>query len=114
MTVSHRFAYLRLQFPHFLLPEAILYWDTRIPMDVRTISSKLLKFRFPEGIDLILANPPMLATHLSKSNKEHTPQGPDIGRYVLRLVLHLSESQPGGVRYIWNSFELHPPSTTTL
>jgi len=60
-------------------------------MDVRTISPELLRVTFPEGINLILVNPHVLAIDLSKSKREHTSPGPDIGRHILRLVLHLSE-----------------------
>ena len=69
-------------------------------MDVHTISPELLSITFPEGIDHILASPTMLAAHLSNSNREHTPPGPDISRHITRLVLHLSELQPRGVGYI--------------
>jgi hypothetical protein len=69
-------------------------------MDIRTISLELLSVTFPEGVDLILASSSVLATDLSKSNKEHTPPDPDIGRHILRLVLHLSESHSGGVGYV--------------
>jgi hypothetical protein len=34
-------------------------------MDVRIIFLELFNDTFPEGIDLILASPPVLATHLS-------------------------------------------------
>jgi hypothetical protein len=97
---SHRIAYLRLQFPHLLPPGAIHDWDSRLPMGVRTISPELLNVTFPEGSYLILASPPALATHLSKSNREHTSPSLDIVKHILRLVLHLSESQPEGIRYI--------------
>jgi hypothetical protein len=114
-TASHRVAQLMHQFPHLLPQEAIQDWESRIPMDVRTISLELLSAaRFPEGIDLILTSPPMLATQLSNSNREHTPPGLNISRHIVCLVLHLSESQPGGIGYIWNSSELHPPSANTL
>jgi len=83
-------------------------------MEVRTISPELLNITFPEGIELILASPPVLATHLSSSNRDHTLPGPDIGRHIIRLVLHLSESQPRGVGYIWTSSELHLPSAHIL
>jgi len=72
-------------------------------MNVRTISPELLSVIFPEGIDLILASPPLLEIHLSKSNKEHAPPGPDIGQHIIRLVLHLSEPHPDRAGYIWNS-----------
>jgi len=83
-------------------------------MDVRTISPDLLNVIFPEGIDLILASPPMLATRLSSSNQDHTPPGPDIAPHIIRLILHLSETQPRGVEYIRTSSELNPPSANTL
>jgi hypothetical protein len=83
-------------------------------MDVRNISPELLRVTIPEGIDRILAIPHMLAIHLSKSKREHPPPGPDIVRHIIRLVPHLSETQPEGVGYIWNSSEIYPPSANTL
>ena len=83
-------------------------------MDVHTISPELLNVTFPEGIYLFLASPPVLATQVSKSNREHTPPGPDISRHIIRFVLHLSESQSKAVVYIWNSSELHLPYANTL
>ncbi len=94
---SHRIAYLRLKFPHLLPPEAIQVWDSRLPMDVRIISPELLNVIFSEGIDFILASPHGRAIHLFKYEREHTTPGPDIIRHILRLGLHLSETQPGGV-----------------
>jgi len=94
-------AYLRHKFPHLLPPEAVQDCDSRLPMDVSTISPELLSATFSaEGIDLILVSPPVLATRVSRSNREHTSPGPDIGRHIIRLVLHLSESEPDGVEYI--------------
>ena len=69
-------------------------------MDVRTISPELFIATFLDGTDLILASPPVLAIQVSRSTREHTPTGPDIGRHVIHLVLHLSKSQPHGVGYI--------------
>jgi hypothetical protein len=83
-------------------------------MDVRTISPELISATFPEGIDLVLVSPHVLASHLSKSNRDRTPPDPDIDGHILRLVLHLTESQPRVVLYIWNSCELYPPSANTL
>ena len=97
---SHRVAYLRREFPHLLPQEVIYDWHSRLSMDVRTISPELLSVQFPEGIDLILAIPPMIATHLSNSNKEHIPPVPNISRHITRIVLHISELQPRGVWYI--------------
>ncbi len=61
-------------------------------MAVRTISPELLSVTLLEGIDLILASPPLLANHLSSSKRDHTPPGPDVGRQIIHLVLHLFES----------------------
>ncbi len=44
----------------------------------------------------------------------HTAMGPDVVRHVLHLILHLSEAQPEGVGYTWNSSEPHPPFANTL
>jgi hypothetical protein len=76
--VSRRITHLRLQFPHLLPSEAITDWNSRLPMDVRTISQELLRATFPEVIDLLLASPPILASHLPKTHKERTPKGLDV------------------------------------
>ena len=83
-------------------------------MDLRTISPELLRATFPEGIDLLLARPLMLSNHLSRHHRKYTPSGPDVVRHILRLILHLSKIQPGGVGYLWSSSERHPPSVDTL
>ncbi len=83
-------------------------------MDVRTTSLELLGATFPEGIDLLLASPPILANHFPVTHRERTPMGPDVVRHIFRLILHLSEAQPEGVGYLWNSSELNPASANTL
>jgi hypothetical protein len=83
-------------------------------MDFRTISAELLNVTFLERINLILASSPVFATRLLKFDKEHTPPGPGIGRHILRIVLHLPETQLERTGYIWNFSELHPSSATTL
>ncbi len=92
--VSHRIAHMCLQFPHLLPPEALMDWNSRLPMNVRTISPELLRATFPEGIDLLLASSPMLARHVHKTHRERTPVGPDVARHILHLILYLSETQP--------------------
>ncbi len=64
--VSHRLKLLRLKYPQLLLPEAIQDWESRLPMDARTISPKLFAMTIPEVIDLLLASPPMLAHHFPR------------------------------------------------
>ncbi len=98
--VSDRIKHPRLQFPHLLPPEAITVWDSRLPMDVHTISPELFGATFPEGIDLILASPPMLASPLPMTHRERTPMGPDVIRHILHLIMYLSVVQPEGVGYL--------------
>ncbi len=98
--VSPHITHPRRQFPHLLSPEATLDWDTRLLLDVRTISLKLLRATFPEGIDLLLVNPPMQASHLLKTHRERTPMGRDVVRHILRLILYLSKAQPKGIGYL--------------
>ena len=114
MAVSHRITNLRQQFPNLLPPEALTDWDSRLPMDVRTISPELVRATFPDGVDLLLASPPMQAIHLPGTHRDHTPMGPDVVRHILRLTLYLSEAQSEGVGYLWSSSELHPTSATTF
>jgi hypothetical protein len=83
-------------------------------MDVRTISPELLRATVPEGIDLLLASPPMLANHLLKTHRARTPLGPEGVRHILRLIFYLSETQPEGFGYLWNFVELHPASAKIL
>jgi hypothetical protein len=114
MAVSHRITHLRQQFPNLFLPEALTEWDSRLPRVVRTISPKLIRATFPDGVDLLLASPLMQACHLPGTHRDHTPMGPDVVRHILRLILYLSESQSEGVGYLWSSSELHPASATIL
>ena len=83
-------------------------------MDVRTISPELLRATFPEGIDLLLAIPPILANNLPMTHRARTPLGLDVVRHILRLIMYLSEAEPEGVGYLWNSSELHPTSANIL
>jgi hypothetical protein len=112
--VSHRIAHMQLQFPHLLPPETLMDWDSRLRMDVRTISSELLRATFSKGTDLLLANPPMLARHVPKTHRERTPVGPDVVWHILHLFLYLSETQLEGIGYLWNSSKCHPTSANTL
>ena len=114
MVVSHRITHPRQQFPNLLPPEAITDRDSRLPMNVRIISPELLRSTFPDGDDLLLASPPMQASHLPMTHREHTSMGPDVVRHIIRLILYLFEAQSDGVGYLWSSSELYPASATTL
>ena len=66
-------------------------------MDVRTISPELIRATFPDGVDLLLASPPMQASHLPMTHRDHTLMGPDVVRHILRFNSYLSEAHPEGV-----------------
>jgi hypothetical protein len=100
--------YLRLQFPLLLPSEAIKYWDAR------AISLELRIATFSEGIDLLLANPLMLANHFPGTHRERSPMGPDVVRHILRIILHLSKAKTRGIGYLWTSSELHYACDSTM
>ena len=81
--VSHRLKLMRLKYPHLLPPEAIRDWNSQLPRDARIISPELFAATLTEGMDLLLASPPMLAHRLLGSHREHTPNGPSV---VHRIV----------------------------
>jgi hypothetical protein len=69
-------------------------------MDVRTISPELLRATFPEGIDLLLASPSMLVSHITCTHIESTLMGPDVVRHIFHLIQYLFEALPEGVGYL--------------
>jgi hypothetical protein len=60
-TTAHRLARLHSRHPRLLTLEAIDEWDTRLPMDARTITPALFTHAFPSGVDLIITSPLMMA-----------------------------------------------------
>ncbi len=75
-------------------------WDSRLPMEFRIISPELFRAIFPEGIDFLLASPPIVARHVPKTHKDRTPVGPDVVRHILHLILYFSETPPEGFKYL--------------
>ncbi len=64
---SHRLARLHDRHPLLLPLEAIDGWDTRLPMNARTITHELFTHALPTGVDLIMTSPPpMLSQHLPR------------------------------------------------
>ncbi len=63
---SHRLARLHDRHPLLFPPEAIDGWDTRLPMDARTITPELFTHAFPAGVDLIMTSPLVLPQHLPR------------------------------------------------
>ncbi len=64
MAVSYRITHLRQQFPSLIPPEALTDRDSRLPREVRTISLELIRDTIPDGVDLLLASPPMQTSYL--------------------------------------------------
>ncbi len=63
----HRLARLHARHPLLLPPEATTGWDTRLPMDTRTITPALFVHAFPKGVNVIMTSPPMMAKHLPRT-----------------------------------------------
>ena len=61
-TTSHKLARLHALYPFLLPPEAMDGWDTRLPMDTKTITPELFTQPFPAGVDLIMTSPPHVAS----------------------------------------------------
>ncbi len=55
---SHMLTRLHRRHPLLLPAEATTEWDTRLPMDTRTITPALLTKAFPAGFDIIITSPP--------------------------------------------------------
>jgi hypothetical protein len=55
---THRIARLYSRHPLLLPPEAIEGWDTRLPMDARTITPTIFTHALPAGVDLVMTSPP--------------------------------------------------------
>jgi hypothetical protein len=72
VAVSRRLSRLRIKFPHLLHVEATHCLNSRVPMDIRTISPVIFTNTIPEGMGIILTSPSMMAQHLSRAHKETT------------------------------------------
>ena len=54
---AHRLKRLQHRHPLLLPEEATTGWDTRLPMDTRTITPALFTQAFPAGVDIIMTSP---------------------------------------------------------
>jgi hypothetical protein len=79
-------------------------------MDIRSISPEFFTNALPEGVDIIIASPPMLLQHLPKSNRGNTLPGKGAQQCLAQLINYLNETELGGVGFIWSTTELQPPS----
>ena len=99
---THRFATLHNQHPLLLPPEAKAGWDTRLPMDARTISLALFTQAFPAGVDLIMTSPPMLPQHLPRAHKGQWQSAHATTGQISCLIQHLAATPEGGIGFVWN------------
>ncbi len=56
-TTAHRLTRLQSRHPLLLPTEATTGWDTRLPMDARTITPAQFTQAFPAGVDIIMTSP---------------------------------------------------------
>jgi len=103
------------QYPQLLPSEVIRDWYSRLPMDARIISPKVMTQTFPEDIDLILASSPVLSKHLPMTHKNQGPHIPFIAHRISMFIWCLAESQPAeGVGCVWDSTRIYSPTAHTL
>ena len=100
---THRITRLRNRYPLLLPLTATLGWDTRLPMDTKTITPVLFTQAFPAGTDIITTSPPMLLQHLSRAHREGGQPAQAALLQIVRLIQHLATNQPGGVGFIWDT-----------
>ena len=101
---THRLARLHARhYPLLLPPEATSGWDTRLPMDTRTISPALFAQAFPAGVDIIMTSPPMLAKHLPKTIRGSGQPPHATVLQIHDLIHHLATTQEGGLGFVWDT-----------
>jgi len=97
---THKLARLHNQHPLLLPREAMEGWDTRLPMDARTITPALFTQAFPAGADLIMINPPMLPQHLPRTHRGQWQSAHATVGHISCLIQHLAATQEGGVGFV--------------
>ena len=106
---THRLARLHARHPLLLPPEATNGWDTRLPMDTRTITPALFAQAFPAGVDVIMTSPPMLAKHLPKTIRGSGQPPHATVLQIHDLIRHLATTQEGGLGFVWDTPFGPPP-----
>ena len=105
---AHRLKRLQHRHPLLLPEEATTGWDTRLPMDTRTITPALFTQAFPAGVDIIMTSPPMLPQHLPRTHRGNGQPAHATLLKILRLIRHLASTQRGGVGFIWDTPDRSP------
>ena len=106
MAVSHHLSRLRTQYPQLFPPEATQGSDSRLPMDIRSISPEFFTDVIHEGADIILTSPPMIAQHLSMAHRGNTRWGEGAPQRLAQLIQYLNEAQSRGLGFIWDTTKL--------
>ena len=94
---SHSLAWLHARHPLLLPPEATDGWDTRLPMDARTITPELFTQAFPAGVDLIITIPPCSLKRETRGQGQSAHATVGQIRY---LIQHLVATQRGGIGFV--------------
>ena len=102
-TTAHRLTRLQSRHPLLLTAEATNGWDTRLPMDARTITPALFTQAFPEEVDIITTSPPMLTQHLPRTPRGNGQPTHATLQQIHRLIRHLASTQKGGIGFIWDT-----------
>jgi len=110
-TTSHRLARLHNRHPLLLPPEAMEGWDTRLPMDARTITTELFTKAFPERVDLIMNSPPMMPQHLPRTRRGQGQPAHAVVDQISYLIQHLAATQENGIEFVWDTL-VGPPLLT--
>jgi hypothetical protein len=105
---AHRLKRLQHRHPLLLPEEATTGWDTRLPMDTRTITPALFTQAFPAGVDIIMTSPPMLPQHLPRTHRGNGQPAHATLLQILRLIRHLASTQRGGIGFIWDTPDRSP------
>ena len=91
-TTAHRLTRLQSRHPLLLTAEATNGWDTRLPMDAKTITPALFTQAFPEGVDIIMTSPPMLTQHLPRTPRGNGQPSHATLQQIHRLIRHLAST----------------------
>jgi len=75
-------------------------WDTRLPMDTRTITPELFTQAFPAGVDLVMASPPLAASTPPTGNPGTKAISPSHGRPD-KILDPTPSCEPGGRNRIY-------------
>ncbi len=100
---SYRLVRLHDRHPLLLPPGTIYGWDSRLPMDARTITQELFTQVFPAGVDLIMTSPPMLPQNLPRELRGQGQSAHATIGQIRHLIQHFAATQEGGIGFVWDT-----------